>query len=137
MPSGSLSRRPREPPSTPRSWRLPGPREVMPAQRPHTQPSPQAPSHPYPALLSSTGETCSWFWGTDWPSKPQRDPMPRTRQDRLQSWAGSLGGSCGEDPKGAEATPPLWGPSRDSAPSLLTQHCRGHVRGSLPFTGYR
>ena len=81
----------------------------------HACPAPPNPHLRHPvihiqALLSSTGETCSRFWGTNWPSKPRWDPMPCTRQDRLQSWAGSLGGSCGDDPKGAEATPLLTGP---------------------------
>ena len=103
----------------------------MPAQRPHTRPSAQTPSHPYAALLSSTGETCSRFWGTDWPSKPRRDPMPCTQQDRLQSWAGSLGGSRGEDPKGAEATPLLAGPFQGLCTipfdTALPQPCTGFI----------
>lgn len=104
-----------------------GPREAVPAQHPHVQPSPRASGHLYPALASSTGETCPQFWGTDWPSKPWQVPRAPHTADRLQSSAGSPGGGCWEDPQGAEAIPPPAGSSRDSAPSVLTQHCCGRV----------
>ena len=61
---------------------------------------------------------CTWPWpppqvrpahGSGAPSglpSPGRSPVPRTQQDRLQSWAGFPGEGCEEDPEGAEATLP-------------------------------
>lgn len=67
---------------------------------------------------------------------PGGTPCPAHGKTDCRAGLALQGEAVGKIPKGQRRPRCSQGPSRDSAPSLLTQHCRSHVRGSLSFTGY-